>query len=620
MLVERIVNAPDLSSAAAATREALARAGVATVDSGGIRTPVTEPAASATATPLETGNLAIEARSRPTTGRMTASRLGQMLQDFGWPIAAGASAGDQVVDFLGLWVTEARAAPEDPRNFAPLFLAAMAERQVPAIDLATGAADPNAIHFTLLDLQVLAAAFDRATKLDTAVTGRRTLLAATDPGPCTQFKKRLGTFGEIGSVVADESLSKALEKTLEAMHGEDAVAVQHLFDAVAIAGRIWKLIAFYLSGKVSVTLLSDDPQHKQAPSEAHQQAGFEARAGVSAEDYRRYQEEIGAASADDRAGMIDCFDVLGIANWGEPTRLAREVENWRVEWRIINPDGTTHDSKEHVSLVRGNNDSLFSNGHLRQRMVRDDTTSAHAILVATLTDEKRNGHLGRIESATLTTRAELITSGVPDLSTLATAATGALGIIESLVELAAGWIQEALPPKAYAEFTVEYHVDDGRRYQLLMTNTWDESFPGPTGTVRQTGIEAHAQVTLAFRPGSEHGYVGYTEFSATYTNDQTFGEQRCHDTWGGTVPVRASFVAAPGADGKDQLASLEVLPTGPSKVFGAMVCGKLPPPPHVEVRFPHPQGLELPLPGEGKKVVELPPTRFNRWKIEIEAQ
>ena len=82
--------------------------------------------------------------------------------------------------------------------------------------------------------------------------------------------------------------------------------------------------------------------------------------------------------------------------------------------------------------------------------------------------------------------------------------------------------------------------------------------------------------------------------------------------------MRVSFHAAPQGDGKEVLGSLQVLPTAQPSMFGAMMCGKVPAF-HLEARIPQLQGLVLPLPEEGLKVVELPPTQFNRWTIEIEA-
>jgi len=94
-LAQEITEASNLEDAVEATREALARGGVATRDGERIVTEVVGPRAPSYATPGETVRLAIEARNRRSAGRMTAAELAQMLKGFGWPFKSTGRSSDQ---------------------------------------------------------------------------------------------------------------------------------------------------------------------------------------------------------------------------------------------------------------------------------------------------------------------------------------------------------------------------------------------------------------------------------------------------------------------------------------------------------------------------------------------
>ena len=84
-LARRLVDAKDLTTATAVTREVLALGGVGTADGSRTLVSAVAPAASFAATPAETIRLAMEARRRRTAARLTAAELAQMLEGFGWP-------------------------------------------------------------------------------------------------------------------------------------------------------------------------------------------------------------------------------------------------------------------------------------------------------------------------------------------------------------------------------------------------------------------------------------------------------------------------------------------------------------------------------------------------------
>jgi hypothetical protein len=66
-------------------------------------------------------------------------------------------------------------------------------------------------------------------------------------------------------------------------------------------------------------------------------------------------------------------------------------------------------------------------------------------------------HSGRVVRAYVSARASLDAAGMPSLGTLVNPVKGVLGLIDSLVELGAGWLQYMNMPKAYGTVEVEYH-------------------------------------------------------------------------------------------------------------------------------------------------------------------
>ncbi len=155
VVAQRLVGATDLQQAVEATREALARGGIPTMEGGTVVAQAVGPRTSSYALPIEAYHLAMEARHRATAGRLTLAQLGDMLRDFGWPFPPGTNPGEQLVQFLSIWVTESRMDPENPHSFTPLFLAEMARRQDPPVDLAAGSYRPEELRLTLLELQLL---------------------------------------------------------------------------------------------------------------------------------------------------------------------------------------------------------------------------------------------------------------------------------------------------------------------------------------------------------------------------------------------------------------------------------------------------------------------------------
>jgi hypothetical protein len=650
-LAQQITESRNLPAAVEATREALARGGIATRDGARLVTDPVGPAAPSYATPGETVRLALEARHRRSAGRMTAAELAQMLAGFGWPFKstgrtsdqaasepkgtvemtdsarramrdetsapdpeAGAdeaerqaalaasdakteatgktfeaavktnaelaraaalapaaekeaakaraaealaarkaafeamrdaqaehnkllneqrqaqrqegeagqaaweksrhddeirrrigpnyAAGEQVVNLMAAWIGEAAKNPEDPRSFTPLFIAEMAKRQDPPMDIAAGqhirmgwlgappidlagAPQSQQLRFTLLELQLFAAAFQRGaparvgnTGTVDRPTGRSTLSAVsivlagygrTPQDPCTELKQSLGALGsaqvegEVGGAAASDLLGRALGQAVQHATSEGtAAAFGQAMSAVGTVSKIWKLVAFYSDEQVSVSV---SPTGTHKPPQGKNLVTFTATAGVSKEDWEEYQRVMGGetGSAADRA-VRDCLSAAGLPTLTNAGEIAKDAENWKVEWRLV------EGSPPHAYISLANND-FYLMGRLAMKLKRDGPYSASAKLVVDILPESQRNHPGELVGDYVVAKASVDASSVPSLGTLISAFRGvfgdALALSDVLVELAAGWFQSMVMPKAFATLHLDYHC--GHPYTSVPT-------------------------------------------------------------------------------------------------------------------------------------------------------
>ena len=84
-LARALVHARTRDGSMDATREILARGGIATTDGDRLLAEAIGPASRLQATPLETVGLAMQARHRAHAGALTVSEVAQMLESLGWP-------------------------------------------------------------------------------------------------------------------------------------------------------------------------------------------------------------------------------------------------------------------------------------------------------------------------------------------------------------------------------------------------------------------------------------------------------------------------------------------------------------------------------------------------------
>ena len=425
------------------------------------------------------------------------------------------AAGQQVVNLLAAWIGEASKNPDDPRSFTPLFIAEMAKRQDPPMDIAAGqhirmgwkggppidlagAPQSQQLRFSLLELQLFAAAFQRGGSGRVGriggtvdrVAGRPALSPAsavligfgrTAQDPCTELKQSLGALGsaqiegEVGSAAASDLLGRALSQAVQHATSEGtANAFGQAMSAVGTVSKIWKLVAFYSDEQVAVSV---SPAGTHKPPQGKNLVTFTATAGVSKEDWEDYQRTMGGetGSAADRA-VRDCLSAAGLPTLANAGEIAKDAENWKIEWRLV------EGSPPHAYISLANND-FYLMGRLAMKLKRDGPYSASAKLVVDILPESRRNHPGELVGDYVVAKASVDASSVPSLGTLISALRGvfgdALALSDVLVELAAGWFQSMVMPKAYATLDLDYHC--GYPYTSVPTEGPPVADGGGTG-------------------------------------------------------------------------------------------------------------------------------------------
>lgn len=394
--------------------------------------------------------------------------------------------GERLMQMLGMWVRNAAANPNDPRNFTPLFLAEMARLQDSPVDLLgtprsrigrgdgapvdlRGGPRASRLRLTLLEIQLMAAAFLRPGTPSSALNDlpftpmprydvvRASYAPVSQSGPCSDLMKQVGELGrkiagDLGGAgatgIVGSAAGDALDKLIESGIGEAAAEnLGNVLDAFGMVAKIGKLVSFYGDTQVSVT---GEPRSIHKPIGGNEYAAFHATAGVSDKDLEEYERALKDLSQSDRATR-DCLEAAGMPRMSNIGDLAKEAEEWLVEWKLV------EGSPEHAYWSRGPNESDLVVKGTRQamRLKRSGASSATAAFVVDILPEQK--HNGEIVRAYVTARASVDAAGMPSIGTILNPLTGLLGLVDALVELGAGWFQFMNQPKAYGTIEVEYH-------------------------------------------------------------------------------------------------------------------------------------------------------------------
>ena len=538
-LAQRIAEADALPDAVAATRDALARGGVGTKAGDHFLVRPRGKAATVTVTDLESLNLAVEARERETTSRLTLAQYARMLDQLGFPWKRG-NPGRQMAKLLTGWVRQAREHPRDPQSFTPLFLVAMAKHQQPAVNVARRF-DPGDLRLTLLEAELLSAAMLR---FEQPPRRGRTRAAQSDPAKaCSDFKKYLEEsdplFGRGANFGAEYTAGKILDRVLglATITGRN---VRTLNDArigkllserggrisgpASVVLRIQKLVAFYTSAKLAVV-------PRQPAVTAHETRTlpeqFGALAGFAPEDvgaYKKELETIEQRSLLDQRAARDCFAALGLPLFTNVDDLAGELDSYRIGWTF---------EQLRSGTARVNVASTRSLGYdfPRTKLQRINANEARALLAIDI----QPGKAGK-RSTAIGVCADLDSSQSPSIKTFVSAAEAGLGIglADPVSELVAGWIQTTATPSTCNIMDVHYVEAHTFNFALKgrQESDWDyrsESAPNQCSggsTFTSTGTQAldfetpnPLRLTLSRLPGRGDWQISFEPRAGTRVND-----------------------------------------------------------------------------------------------------
>ncbi len=452
-----------------AAQEILARGGVVIGDMQNTFVRPHSPASSLVLTPREVLQLAEEARSGSSVWRMDLAELGQMLSDLGWPTDPdGITAGEQLATLLFAWSAEAARNPQDPENFTPLFLLAMAKYRAPDVDFSTGVAAPEDIRLGLLEVTLFIAAFDRLIPPQTTSDPSPAHLASLPPAgnglsaaqisPCKPFQDSLFgrlAYSQVGSSLLQWATGKALEKALNAAGisewGQDRIG-KAMF-AIGMFSRVMRalLIAAYVNIRVSIE--GDQQVHKPLEGEQLLKA-FHAQAGIPPQDWQTYQEQFGRSFHN---VMRECLSWLGVSTYTLDD-LGKEMDTWAIEWRLEEgSEGHAHWAPDQ-QIVPGR----AHQGYWRTNLIRSGTgdIAGKSTLVVEVRNEKEKDHPGILLEAPVRACAYLDVAQSPSFNTFFQAAAGGLaGAADSVVELLQGMMNKLAKPRDCEDLQVTYHTD-----------------------------------------------------------------------------------------------------------------------------------------------------------------
>ena len=456
-LAKTITESQDFARVIAATQEALARGGIATEDFERVHVQAIEPAVSITLLPQQTANMASEGQHRETSGTLTIARLGDMLKELGFPFREGATPGEHLIQFLSVWIQGAQLEPNDPHSFTPLFLNEMAKRQTPSINLADGKASAERVYWTMLEIELFTAAFDRVAQKESMLprTPRAFQVSFVEPVQdssrpvallqsdyCAKLKKNLGSFtGQVEGVLIKLSFEETLKKIITDVVGEGPDKnVKDAYDVIKIVNKIANLVTLYNSVNIAVTIAGDDTVHKPAPDEQDQ--------------YKQFDALVTVTDTDEDSAVGDCLQLLGLPPPESPKDIAAKLDNWRVEWALV------EGSPEHARISAAATGTDTS-GQQQLPLKRTGDASGEATMYVQIVEEGVSNHQGEQETADVVAKAELETSEMLKLETLVSAVKVKknfwLGVAGPIVDVAAGFIQEMAQPKSFATLEVTYH-------------------------------------------------------------------------------------------------------------------------------------------------------------------
>jgi hypothetical protein len=418
----------------------------------------------------------------------------------------------------------------------------MARHQFPAVDLSSGDADPLQAQLSLLEIQLFTAAFDRILIFPQTPTApsssgahsasfsqmdSNSQLAQEDP--CSKYKGLF--YGPMANVILPEGLAQqlgdfgitygvgeALDSAVEKM-GLDTDDFGKAMAAANVFARISKLIAIYSSLSVTVTVAGDNPVHKPLEGEPVLQVEFDAKVGVSDDDWKDYEQKYGEAGmAADRVAR-DCLSTLGIPTLANTGDITAAIESFAVEWRIVS--GSPEHAHDSDADLQDQNCS-YHQVRLRCKLLSYSDHSAVSsyrldVIESKPPETKELHDNGVLESANVKVCAAVDASEAPSLSTFINGAIPGLGIADSIAELAGGMILKLGKPEGCTKLEVTYHIQRGWKVD------------GPFGETHIFGEICSLDIPFTLQWDSGVGLAGTITFSPSSENGGTWSLEGAFD-------------------------------------------------------------------------------------------
>lgn len=449
-----ILDASDFNAAYAAVLDALAEGGIATGYNGTVTHDAVAPATTMTMWPINAIDLTLEASSRKTMYTQSLAEFATMLGDYGFPYPDGVAPSAFWVKFLADWYNEAAKDPEAKDSFAVLFIAAMNNQQIPRANIATGTENPSLIRLSVLEMDLLTAAFERSITIANVEALRDRKLRQQSQTPCADLVQSLGVVGQAGNVVAQELTGQGIEAALKSWFSEGtSAAAGTVISALGIAAKINKVVQQMRHGYIKVALDGPTTVRKPLKSQSEKPASLTATAGVDAEALAQAEAESGGTeNSEQLVKARDCMSALGIPTPADIREVANDANNWRVQFSIIQGGGSQ------VLWKRGEQWDIVS--RYEKKLVRASESTAKATANFDILQQATDATVGKERERKAVFKVKLHRGSAPDLGTAwgagkagfagagANTVAAALGISDVLVDIVGKWILESASPTA----------------------------------------------------------------------------------------------------------------------------------------------------------------------------
>ncbi|MDF2670777.1 MAG: hypothetical protein K0R67_3083 [Paenibacillus sp.] len=476
--------------------------------------------------PPELTKLTYDANRKATSGHLTLEQLAILLEEAGFPFIEGKDPAMLLKQGIQLWVQAAIKDPGQEGADAPLFMHALAQEQIPAIDLASDEWLPHEYRLTNLELQVFLGTFYQAFPVEKQTSSLTNWFrqfsnvasaAVPLPGACSYAKDWFvnagkqsgqGTIATIGvglvNILAQELTGMGISKL--------GNALSKVVTALSASLKVVKLAALYWSVEITVEA-TPETVHKPNSKEADKEIVYTATAGVNEVKYQEYLTEWNSNQV--VRDIKDCLSFAGIPMPTDTGDIAADVDKWSVEWDLVQGGG-------HATFGLDKN-KFDQVGQLQMMLKRTSAIKGEAKLVVDLEREDTKDHKGTERTVPVTVKAVLETSAPPDFlsssfgagkqgfEASSSGALDLLGLSDVLMDVLAGWVQEMAEPVSYGSVNVTYHEPKNPVYSY-------------DGWLRAEKVVNKSVITEKLIERENLSYQGKWQITSDYLRGESYSE------------------------------------------------------------------------------------------------